>query len=124
MAVNVKDEKKLLKKFASDINISKYEESTYVLPKQGVISLKERPVIAGFGPAGIFAAYALARSGFRPIVIERGEDVDKRTVSVDKFWEYNELNTESNVSFGEGGAGTFSDGKLNTMVKDRSGRKQ
>lgn len=122
LAVNVKDEKKLLKKFASDINISKYEESTYVLPKQGVISLKERPVIAGFGPAGIFAAYALAKSGFRPIVIERGEDVDKRTVSVDKFWEYNELNTESNVSFGEGGAGTFSDGKLNTMVKDRSGR--
>lgn len=122
LAVNVKNEKKLLKKFASDINISKYEESTYVLPKQGVISLKERPVIAGFGPAGIFAAYALAKSGFRPIVIERGEDVDKRTVSVDKFWEYNELNTESNVSFGEGGAGTFSDGKLNTMVKDRSGR--
>lgn len=122
LAVEVKEETKLLKKLSGSINISKYEESSYTLPQQGGIILKHRPVVAGFGPAGIFAALSLARCGFKPIVIERGEDVDKRTLSVDKFWEENELNTESNVSFGEGGAGTFSDGKLNTLVKDKSGR--
>ena len=122
LAVEVKEETKLLKKLAGSINISKYEESTYILPQQGGINLKHRPVVVGFGPAGIFAALSLARCGFKPIVIERGEDVDKRSLSVDKFWEENILNTESNVSFGEGGAGTFSDGKLNTMVKDKSGR--
>jgi hypothetical protein len=122
LAVEVKEETKLLKKLAGSINISKYEESTYILPQQGGINLKHRPVVVGFGPAGIFAALLLARCGFKPIVIERGEDVDKRSLSVDKFWEENILNTESNVSFGEGGAGTFSDGKLNTMVKDKSGR--
>lgn len=78
-------------------------------------------VIAGFGPAGIFAAYELAKAGYRPLVIERGLDVDNRKKTVEKFWDTGELDTECNVSFGEGGAGTFSDGKLNTMVKDRFG---
>lgn len=80
--------------------------------------LKNRPVVVGFGPAGIFSALLLAEKGYKPIVIERGEDVDKRTETVDKFWKTGELNTESNVQFGEGGAGTFSDGKLTTRIKD------
>ena len=82
----------------------------------------KRPVVVGFGPAGIFAALLLARSGLKPIVIERGGCVEDRTLSVNKFWSEGKLDTESNVSFGEGGAGTFSDGKLNTLVKDTFGR--
>lgn len=82
---------------------------------------KGQTVIAGFGPAGIFAAYELAKSGYKPIVIERGLDVVNRKKAVEKFWNTGELDTECNVSFGEGGAGTFSDGKLNTMVKDKFG---
>lgn len=77
-----------------------------------------RPVIAGFGPAGMFAALVLARSGAAPIVIERGKDVDSRTADVHRFWHSGILDEASNVQFGEGGAGTFSDGKLNTGTKD------
>ncbi|MGN0398926.1 MAG: NAD(P)/FAD-dependent oxidoreductase [Blautia sp.] len=83
-----------------------------------------RPVIAGSGPAGLFCAYYLARSGLSPLVIERGDDVDTRMKKVATFWEENVLDTQSNVQFGEGGAGTFSDGKLNTLVKDSAGRNQ
>ncbi len=79
---------------------------------------KKRPVVVGFGPAGIFAAYTLAKSGLCPIVLERGEDVDTRTATVKAFWDGAPLNPESNVQFGEGGAGTFSDGKLTTGIKD------
>ncbi len=77
-----------------------------------------RPVIAGFGPAGMFAALTLAKAGLKPIVLERGSAVDERTRDVDVFWTSRKLNTESNVQFGEGGAGTFSDGKLTTGIKD------
>ena len=77
-----------------------------------------RPVIAGFGPAGIFAALTLARAGHRPIVLERGQPIEQRRIDVAKFHETHKLNPESNVQFGEGGAGTFSDGKLNTGIKD------
>lgn len=84
--------------------------------------LKYRPVIAGFGPAGIFCALILSRAGFSPLIIERGDEVDKRAAVVDDFWNGETVDTDSNVSFGEGGAGTFSDGKLNTMVKDYMGR--
>ncbi|HCR40366.1 MAG TPA: FAD-dependent oxidoreductase, partial [Lachnospiraceae bacterium] len=81
-----------------------------------------RPVVVGTGPAGLYCAWLLAKHGYQPLVIERGEEVAKRIQTVEHFWSSNELNTESNVQFGEGGAGTFSDGKLNTMVKDVSHR--
>lgn len=82
----------------------------------------KRPVVIGFGPAGIFCALELAKAGFRPVVYERGQDVDTRTKKVARFWEMGELDTECNVQFGEGGAGTFSDGKLNTQISDTFGR--
>lgn len=78
----------------------------------------ERPVIVGFGPCGMFAALILAEAGARPVVLERGRRVDERTRDVEHFWETGELDTSSNVQFGEGGAGTFSDGKLTTGIKD------
>ena len=81
-----------------------------------------RPVIIGTGPAGLFCGYMLAKAGFRPILLERGAPVEQRTREVQEFWEKGKLNPESNVQFGEGGAGTFSDGKLNTLVKDKYGR--
>ena len=82
----------------------------------------KKVVIVGAGPAGLFCGYELAKHGFKPLILERGSDVDKRTEIVKKFWEDGKLNPATNVQFGEGGAGTFSDGKLNTMVKDKDGR--
>ncbi len=79
-------------------------------------------VIVGSGPAGLFCGYELAMHGFKPLILERGADVDKRTQIVEEFWQKGQLNPATNVQFGEGGAGTFSDGKLNTMVKDKEGR--
>lgn len=84
----------------------------------GEKKLNHRPVVVGLGPAGLFAALMLARNGYAPLVIERGEDVDNRSKTVDTFWRTGELNPESNVQFGEGGAGAFSDGKLTTRIKD------
>ena len=102
-------------------NISLIENKPYAfpdtLPKNAL-----RPVIIGMGPAGLFCGYYLAKHGFRPIILERGKDVDSRLEDVNHFWETGVLNPESNVQFGEGGAGTFSDGKLNTLVKDKYGR--
>lgn len=86
------------------------------------VSTIDRAVIVGMGPAGLFAALVLARAGFAPIVFERGDCVEKRSEIVEHFFESGELDEESNVQFGEGGAGTFSDGKLNTLVKDKFGR--
>ncbi len=88
----------------------------------GTELLSHPPVIIGAGPAGLFAAYELALSGYRPLVLERGKPVEERMRDVEAFWQRGILDPESNVQFGEGGAGTFSDGKLNTMVKDPSGR--
>ena len=85
---------------------------------QGSKKLAHRPIVVGMGPAGMFAALLLAQNGYRPIVIERGQKVEERTKDVESFWKTGKLNTESNVQFGEGGAGTFSDGKLTTRIKD------
>lgn len=97
------------------IDTTKYEPDV----EPGSEKLNSRPVVVGFGPAGIFAALMLAEKGYNPLVIERGEDVDKRSETVDKFWQGEKLNLESNVQFGEGGAGAFSDGKLTTRIKDK-----
>lgn len=80
--------------------------------------LNHRPIIVGMGPAGMFAGLLMAEKGFCPIIIERGEKVEERTRTVERFWNTGILNSESNVQFGEGGAGTFSDGKLTTRIKD------
>ncbi|MDO4623277.1 MAG: NAD(P)-binding protein [Eubacteriales bacterium] len=103
-------------------NVSAYREPKYQFPDPGSRSLKHRPVIIGSGPAGLFCAWILAKKGYRPILLERGEKASERQKTVAHFWNTGLLDTESNVQFGEGGAGTFSDGKLNTGVKDKFGR--
>ena len=92
------------------------------ISKGSEISEEKRPIIIGFGPAGMFAALKLSEAGLRPVVYERGDKVEIRQQKVNSFWGGGELDTESNVQFGEGGAGTFSDGKLNTVIKDPTGR--
>jgi len=118
--------------YSLDVNISLDEEQiaskcksnkvqivkpyVYELPENKRVS-KFRPVVVGFGPAGMFAGLILALSGLKPIILERGKDVEARKADVQKFWHEKKLNEESNVQFGEGGAGTFSDGKLTTGIK-------
>lgn len=84
----------------------------------GTKKMKNRPIIVGMGPAGLFAGLLMAQKGYSPLIIERGESVEDRTNTINKFWSTGDLNLESNVQFGEGGAGTFSDGKLTTRIKD------
>ena len=120
--IDVKNEKHLLKKHQSNKDIFLTPEEKYVYPKIGNKKLRHRPIIVGSGPAGLFCAYLLAELGYRPIIIERGEKIEERVKSVENFWKTGVLNKNSNVQFGEGGAGTFSDGKLNTLVKDKSFR--
>lgn len=100
------------------------KERSYQFPRVGEEAMKEPPLIIGSGPAGLFCGLMLARHGYRPILLERGEDVETRRRKVDHFWEQGTLDVRSNVQFGEGGAGTFSDGKLNTLVKDPLKRNQ
>lgn len=115
------DEEKLIRK-CKNKDITTADPVKYRFPESGSEELKESPVIVGMGPAGLFCGYMLAKAGYCPILLERGEDVDARTKSVEAFWNGDKLNPNSNVQFGEGGAGTFSDGKLNTLVKDKTGR--
>lgn len=120
--VELKNEDNYLKKFKNnDITVTPDLEYKYV--ETGSQPLIFRPVIIGTGPAGLFAGVVLSEMGYNPVILERGADVDTRAETVNKFWEHGFLDPECNVQFGEGGAGTFSDGKLTTLIKDRRCRK-
>ncbi len=101
--------------------VKKREDARFTLPERGGRKLSYRPVVVGAGPAGLFAAYELAVSGYRPILIERGDDIPGRNKAVKRYWETGELDAESNIQFGAGGAGAYSDGKLTAGIKDRDG---
>ena len=118
VSIGIENENKYLK----DKDVYKTPDLSYKMPSKGNIKLEHRPVIIGSGPAGLFAAYILALNDFKPIIIERGKKVEERIKDVDLFWKTGKLNINSNVSFGEGGAGTFSDGKLNTCISDENNR--
>ncbi|MEE1925624.1 NAD(P)/FAD-dependent oxidoreductase [Pseudomonas sp. 148P] len=117
--LTVRDEAAVLRRFADDHNVGVAPDVSYkpvgVAPAGG---LAERPIVVGFGPCGIFAGLILAQAGLRPIVLERGKEVRQRTKDTWGLWRKSVLNPESNVQFGEGGAGTFSDGKLYSQIKD------
>lgn len=115
--VDVKDENRIIQNLRDD-NISLYQEPKLPEVIYGSKELSQRIAVIGSGPCGLFAAYMLALHGFRPLLIERGRDVDSRSEDVENFWKKGILNPASNVQFGEGGAGTFSDGKLTTRIKD------
>lgn len=114
-------EQKILRRVHNN-NIMSINKKDYQFPLPGTEKLEHVPVIVGSGPAGLFCAWYLARAGYRPLVLERGQEAQKRKETVDRFWKDGVLDPDSNVQFGEGGAGTFSDGKLNTLVKDPNGR--
>ena len=103
--------------------LAKAPATSYQYPKKGEAQLKNRPIIAGFGPCGMFAALLLSEMGYAPVVLERGKRIEHRVQDVERFWKDGILDEESNVQFGEGGAGTFSDGKLTTGIKDNRIRK-
>lgn len=119
--VVVSDEERILKRVRNNqVVIAPNEAYEFVCEK---IELEKRPIVVGFGPSGMFAGLLLAEMGAKPIILERGFDVDTRKKDVERFWEEGILNPESNVQFGEGGAGTFSDGKLTTRSKDKRCKK-
>ena len=110
--VLVENEAELLELFISDPHVKVTPDMEYKFVAKAVENQTERPVVIGFGPCGLFAGLVLAQMGFNPIIVERGKEVRERTKDTFGFWRKRTLNTESNVQFGEGGAGTFSDGKL------------
>lgn len=116
--VTVQGEAKILAKLRKDPHVKVAPDTSYHFVAQAPSGLKNRPIIIGLGPSGLFAALILAQSGFKPLVLERGKAVRERTKDTFNFWRKSKLNTESNVQFGEGGAGTFSDGKLYSQIKD------
>lgn len=119
---SIKDETYVLGKL-NDPAVTLAPQLEYKFADTGSEKLKNPPIIVGTGPAGLFAGLLLARMGYRPLLLERGDDVDKRTEKVKHFWKTGQLDAESNIQFGEGGAGTFSDGKLTTLIKDIRCRK-
>lgn len=116
--VLVENEAELLEQFISDPHVKVTPDMEYKFVAKAIENQTERPVVIGFGPCGLFAGLVLAQMGFNPIIVERGKEVRERTKDTFGFWRKRTLNTESNVQFGEGGAGTFSDGKLYSQVKD------
>ncbi|HYD96739.1 MAG TPA: hypothetical protein VEC01_15530, partial [Noviherbaspirillum sp.] len=116
--VEVANEAKVLARLQGEAQVGIAPDTRYKYVAQAPAELKSRPVVIGFGPCGIFAALILAQMGFRPIILERGKVVRERTKDTWGLWRKRELNPESNVQFGEGGAGTFSDGKLHSGIKD------
>lgn len=119
--VEVNYEDNLLKRYAKK-GVTKTPEFSFEFKNKAPEKFT-RPIVVGFGPGGLFAGLSLAQMGYKPIILERGKSVDERAKDVDLFWETGKLDTESNVQFGEGGAGTFSDGKLTTLTKDPRSRK-
>ncbi len=118
-------EEKLLQRLrgrGGSVQIASVKPLVYQFPKSGSQKLRHPIVIVGTGPAGLFCGYFLALHGYCPVLLERGKCVEEREQDVKRFWETGILEPDSNVQFGEGGAGTFSDGKLNTLVKDKKGR--
>jgi uncharacterized FAD-dependent dehydrogenase len=111
-------EAELLIKFADNHLIKQTPDLDYHFVAQAPAELTERPIVVGFGPCGLLAGLTLAQMGYNPIILDRGKEVRERTKDTFGFWRQKKLNTESNVQFGEGGAGTFSDGKLYSQVKD------
>lgn len=123
--VTVKKEEKIYKDACRRLgkaNVLLTEKTEYLFPAEGSTQQKHPTVIIGMGPAGLFCGYYLAQHGYAPVILERGADVDARQADVEAFWQTGRLKPDSNVQFGEGGAGTFSDGKLNTLIKDPVGR--
>jgi uncharacterized FAD-dependent dehydrogenase len=115
----LRNEAAVLKRFAGDRNVTPAPDTSYhFLFEPGAVQVDERPLVVGFGPCGLFAALLLAQMGLRPIVLERGQDVRQRTKDTWALWRNRVLTNESNVQFGEGGAGLFSDGKLYSQIKD------
>jgi uncharacterized FAD-dependent dehydrogenase len=117
----LKDEAAVLRRFPEDIHVFQTPSLEYPMPAVRAVSGRS-PVVVGSGPCGLFAALVLAQLGLKPILIERGKDVRSRVKDVYRFWREGQLDPESNVQFGEGGAGTFSDGKLTTQIRDKDNR--
>src|SRR5512139_1660701 len=116
--VEVKNEASLLKRLQNTPHVAQSPDTSYHFVAHAPQGITELPVIIGFGPCGIFAGLLLAQMGFRPIILERGKEVRERTKDTWGLWRKGKLDPESNVQFGEGGAGTFSDGKLHSQIKD------
>ena len=116
--ISARNEAAILKRFANDVHVRPAPDMSYQVVAKAPADLKERPLVVGFGPCGLFAALILAQMGFKPIVLERGRDVRRRTQDTWGLWRKKILTPESNVQFGEGGAGLFSDGKLYSQIKD------
>ncbi|NLC06944.1 MAG: hypothetical protein GX755_03105 [Syntrophomonadaceae bacterium] len=121
--VNLRNQDQVLAKCISDSSVSLTPDLEYTCPPTGTRELSARPVIIGGGPAGLFAGLLLSQLGYRPLLLERGPDIDTRAEKVDRFWKTGLLDPEGNVQFGEGGAGSFSDGKLTTLIRDKRCRK-
>ncbi|HKS14411.1 MAG TPA: NAD(P)/FAD-dependent oxidoreductase [Pseudomonas sp.] len=116
--LELSNEAEVLTRFADDRNVTAAPDVSYKYVGQAPSDIAQRPIVVGFGPCGIFAGLLLAQMGFRPIILERGKEVRQRTKDTWGLWRKSVLNPESNVQFGEGGAGTFSDGKLYSQIKD------